>query len=650
MPTTPFYLQQFRFLDGSPASGGKLYATVQGTETPAQLYLNPSLTTPAAQPLILSADGIAPQFWAPSTPGLCFKLKDPRAGLDTLVWTRDYISDGDGVNAPGTVTSVGLSLGAAMEAIADVSSSPVVTSGTIGLELAEQSQGKALMSPAAGNGKPAFRRVEFPKLKFAVSYPSTIWSPSVGDQYMVGERSTPPEEAFAGHGGEIAEWTGSGWEFWPISGSPLLITDSNQAFYRRNGGWYQYWRFDDFFGTPTLNFSGVPLYCEEVRDYSGSGLWKLNADGLNIRTGLTGTNFLSASINLSGHGNFSSVRTGTPSNPSVWTERISALGAGFLTSLTVSGETTLNGAVRTLWDGGINAVVISNDTALATQYSSAGGSWTLASNAAYSSGAWRAIDSHTLGTSHPRLLQMSIDGSMRYFTDIVNAPVAGVAAALTLKWSINKEGGMGAFGVTPPTARPTISGGRGSSATLQTLYQALGATGLILDSTTATSVTREASVTPMTLAGASGTPAIVNCVDANMLAYGFAGSGPVESLQYAIDFDHNRIAEQPAIVHVHWLPNTTGTGDVGFKLYYQWTEAGAVWQPATLFPTVAVAAGGVAWADKQTAFSISGAGKSYNSRLLVRLIRDSSDPLDTYAGHAVLGAVGCHYQADPGQA
>jgi hypothetical protein len=104
MPTTPFYLQQFRFLDGSPASGGKLYATVQGTETPAQLYLNPSLTTPAAQPLILSADGTVPQFWAPTVPGLCFKLKDPRAGLDTLVWTRDYIAIEGGGSGANSIT------------------------------------------------------------------------------------------------------------------------------------------------------------------------------------------------------------------------------------------------------------------------------------------------------------------------------------------------------------------------------------------------------------------------------------------------------------------------------------------------------------------------------------------------------------------
>lgn len=94
MATTPFFAQQFHFLDGALAAGGKLYAYLQGTATPATLYLDPTFATAAPYPLVLGADGLAPQYFVPSTVGIRLKLMDPRTGVDTIVWTRDYIVSG----------------------------------------------------------------------------------------------------------------------------------------------------------------------------------------------------------------------------------------------------------------------------------------------------------------------------------------------------------------------------------------------------------------------------------------------------------------------------------------------------------------------------------------------------------------------------
>lgn len=158
MATVPFFVQQFTRLNGEWASGAKLYAFQQGTNTPAFLYLDAALTTPAPAPLILLSGGIVPQFWVPLTPGLKFVLRDTD---DTLIWTRDYISPtASSGGGGGSVSSVGITLGPALEAIASVSNSPITSAGVIQIELDSQAQGLALMSPAGAAGVPSFRQIQ----------------------------------------------------------------------------------------------------------------------------------------------------------------------------------------------------------------------------------------------------------------------------------------------------------------------------------------------------------------------------------------------------------------------------------------------------------------------------------------------------------
>jgi hypothetical protein len=45
-------------------------------------------------------------------------------------------------------------------------------------------------------------------------------------------------------------------------------------------------------------------------------------------------------------------------------------------------------------------------------------------------------------------------------------------------------GALGAFGTTPPDAKPTVSGSKGANAALASLMTALVALGLVTDSTT----------------------------------------------------------------------------------------------------------------------------------------------------------------------
>jgi hypothetical protein len=122
----------------------------------------------------------------------------------------------------------------------------------------------------------------------------------------------------------------------------------------------------------------------------------------------------------------------------------------------------------------------------------------------------------------------------------------------------------------------------------------------------------------------------------------------MKELFFAVDFQHDYIAGGDIIAHGHWLPATGAGGNVKWQAESMWVEAGGVWDTTALSSST-VAAGTVAKADKRFDITLSGTGHTYNSRLVIRIFRDSADAADTYAGDAILPVFGVHYQADPGQ-
>jgi len=306
---------------------------------------------------------------------------------------------------------------------------------------------------------------------------------------------------------------------------------------------------------------------------------------------------------------------------------------------------TLNGATRpewSLWDAPIQ---LSSLAAIYT-ITGTGGQVGFARNFYINSiGEKIAIVSGT-GVGYPSQFHVDDNGRLRFYASQTN-PVAGSPVTdVNLRLEVNRFGGLGLYGVSAPTSRPTISGQRTATATLAALYQALGATGLILDATTETSVTREAIIQPLPITNSA--PGVVTVVSGGMKSFGFDGNTVTEELFYHCDVQHDYIAGGDLLFHVHWMPATASGGDAKSHIEYQWVEAGATWPaPSTLTGTTA--AGATAWADKRTDFTIPGTGHTYNSRLMVRLFRNPVDAADTYTGDAVLSSVGMHYQADPGQ-
>lgn len=162
-------------------------------------------------------------------------------------------------------------------------------------------------------------------------------------------------------------------------------------------------------------------------------------------------------------------------------------------------------------------------------------------------------------------------------------------------------------------------------------------------------VTREAVVRRLPGDGTSEPP-LGNWVDANMQVPYWGNAAPtVNHAYFAIDTDHDYVAGTDMVFHIHWGPTTAAGGDVKWQAYVQWQEAGGTWSPATLV-SVTTAAGTTAWADKRSDITISGAGHTYNSRVLIHLFRDRNDAADTYEAPVGELSVSAHYSANPLQA
>lgn len=198
---------------------------------------------------------------------------------------------------------------------------------------------------------------------------------------------------------------------------------------------------------------------------------------------------------------------------------------------------------------------------------------------------------------------------------------------------------------TVTAGQPMVAGtsGRYQTQDAATFRTTIGAAG------TSNVVTREMIIQPLPITNAA--PGVVTVGPSGSIkSFGFDGVTQVEELFYHVDLQHDYIPGTNIIPHVHWMPSTNAAGNVVWQWDYQWVETGGTFGAPTNDPCTAVAAGGTAWVDKRSEVTISGAGKTYNSRLLLRLFRDPANAGDTYGDDAVLSSVGVHYSANPLQA
>lgn len=87
------YCPRFRALNanGAPVSGGGLWVFEAGTTTPADIFTNDGLSTPAANPLTSDSNGYFPQFFIASGATVDLQVRQTTSLTSTLLWSADDV-------------------------------------------------------------------------------------------------------------------------------------------------------------------------------------------------------------------------------------------------------------------------------------------------------------------------------------------------------------------------------------------------------------------------------------------------------------------------------------------------------------------------------------------------------------------------------
>lgn len=132
-------------------------------------------------------------------------------------------------------------------------------------------------------------------------------------------------------------------------------------------------------------------------------------------------------------------------------------------------------------------------------------------------------------------------------------------------------------------------------------------------------------------------------------AWGFAGSGPAQTLALTFELLHGYQEGTDLRIHLHWAGTTAGAGNVKWNFGY---TIGAFDQEMTAeVVTSAVIANPGLGANsrpvvKAVEFVIPGTGRKIGDIIRARVFRDSSDVADTYADAVLLFQSGIHYVSD----
>jgi len=129
-----------------------------------------------------------------------------------------------------------------------------------------------------------------------------------------------------------------------------------------------------------------------------------------------------------------------------------------------------------------------------------------------------------------------------------------------------------------------------------------------------------------------------------IIGRGFDGGNTTEQLFGGSEILHDYKEGTDIHFHLHWMPTTTGLGNVKWQLEYTWQNIdGTFSTPETL--ELISAAGGTAWKHNKGEFEpINGTGMKIGSHILFRIFRIPTDEQDTYSADAALLSVGIHYQ------
>lgn len=144
--------------------------------------------------------------------------------------------------------------------------------------------------------------------------------------------------------------------------------------------------------------------------------------------------------------------------------------------------------------------------------------------------------------------------------------------------------------------------------------------------------------------GASA-PDLITLGSTDIQVLAFDGVNTMEQVSVDLELNHNWKEGTILKPHVHWMPTTTGAGNVNWQLEYVIVQDEAVVGASTTI-NVIVATPGVAWQQEFAAFpDIDASAFTIGAQAFFRLFRDPTDN-DTYGTDAAIATFGVHVQVD----
>lgn len=134
----------------------------------------------------------------------------------------------------------------------------------------------------------------------------------------------------------------------------------------------------------------------------------------------------------------------------------------------------------------------------------------------------------------------------------------------------------------------------------------------------------------------------------------FRDNSSVEAMSFTVQLPHGWKEGSTIYPHLHWLPKSTGSGNVEWNLEYSWANYDAATPqsfPAITTSTVVATGPFTARTHNITALTagntgIDGTGKKISSILICRIWRDSGDTNDTFNADAGVLFLDFHIQID----
>lgn len=121
-----------------------------------------------------------------------------------------------------------------------------------------------------------------------------------------------------------------------------------------------------------------------------------------------------------------------------------------------------------------------------------------------------------------------------------------------------------------------------------------------------------------------------------------------KELQGTFELQHDYKEGTDLVVHVHWFPSTTDTGNVDFEYEYVVHKGNTALGNSTKSNIQTAAPGTAKYAKRTNFVTITGTGFKVGDQIIVRFGRDArvTNTNDTFVGDVYIQTLGIHYECD----